>query len=86
MTSHVTLRLDKKTRGRIFRVADRERVSASNIIREAIQAWLDQHESPQSPYESVADLLGAVHGRDPRRSIDSGRRFAELLRQRKRSS
>ena len=81
MDSPVTLRLDKETRERIGRIAERKRVSASEVIREAIEAFMKQHEVA-APYERAADLMGVVHGGDPKRSQQTGRRFAELVRNR----
>jgi Arc/MetJ-type ribon-helix-helix transcriptional regulator len=84
MASPVTLRLDKKTRQRIARVARRKRVSASEVIREAIDAWMKRQDAGATPYEAVSDLIGVVHGKNPRRSTETGRQFAELLKGRRR--
>lgn len=86
MASPLTLRLDKETRQRIARIARRKRVSASQVIREAIEAWVERQESTGSPYEMVADLIGVVHGGNPKRSTETGRRLAELLKGRRRRS
>ena len=79
MASPVTVRLDKKTRDRIARIARHRRVSASRVIREAIDAWVERPEVTGSPYEAVADLMGIVHGGNPSRSTDVGRAFKDLL-------
>jgi hypothetical protein len=83
MTSPVTLRLDERTRARIARIARKRRVSASVVIREAIDAWIGREEAIASPYEAMADLIGVVHGGDPQRSTRTGRQFTALLRQRR---
>lgn len=85
MDAPVTLRLDKETRRRIARIARRKRVSSSEIIREAIEAWV-KHEEAVAPYESVRDLIGIVHGGNPNRSAKTGRQFTDLLRKRGRHS
>jgi predicted transcriptional regulator len=50
MTSPLTLRVDKETRLRIARIARRKQVSASEVIRQAIEAWIEEQEPAGSPY------------------------------------
>lgn len=83
MESLVTVRLDEATRRRVARLASRKGVSTSEVIREAIQALVERHEASASPYEGVADLIGAVHGGDPKRSVGGGRQFMRLLKDRR---
>jgi hypothetical protein len=83
MASPLTLRLDEKTRKRIARIARRKQVSTSEVVRQAIEAWAERHEPVASPYEAVMDLLGVVRGGNPKRSVQTGRRFARLLKGRK---
>ena len=80
----MTLRLDKGTRTRISRIARRKRVTASAVIREAINAWVGHEEAAGSPFEAVADLIGIVHGGNPSRSLQTGRQLADLLREARR--
>jgi Arc/MetJ-type ribon-helix-helix transcriptional regulator len=82
MASPLTLRLDEKTRQRIARLARRERLSTSEVIRRAIAAWADRREPITSPYEAMKDLIGVVRGGNPRRSVQTGRGFAALLKRR----
>ena len=84
MASPLTLRLDEKTRKRIARLARRKSLTTSEVIREAIAAWAERHEPVTSPYEAVKDLIGVVRGGNPKRSEQTGRRFAALLKRRKR--
>jgi hypothetical protein len=88
MASPLTLRLDEKTRQRIARMARRKGLSTSEAIRQAIAAWADRHEPVTSPYDAMTDLLGVVRGGNPKRSEQTGRRLAALLKRRlnKRSS
>ena len=82
MASPLTLRLDPKTRQRIARLARRKRLSTSEVIRQAIAAWADRQEPVASPYEAMMDLIGIVRGGNPKRSEQTGRRFAALLKRR----
>lgn len=85
MSSPLTLRLEKKTRQRIARIASRKRISTSEVIRQAIEAWVERQEPITAPYEAMADLIGVVNGGKAGRSAETGRRFRELLKsQRKR--
>jgi hypothetical protein len=83
MSDPMTLRLDDETRQRIARIARRKRLSASEVIRQAIEAWVEREEPIDSPYEVVADLIGVVHGGNPGRSSGTGYRFTELLKDRR---
>jgi Arc/MetJ-type ribon-helix-helix transcriptional regulator len=75
--------LDAETRRRIERIARRKRMSTSAVIREAIAEWTEKEEAAATPYAIVADLVGMVHGGDPRRSEDGGKKLREALRRRR---
>ena len=83
MPSPVTLRVDKETRLRIARIARRKQMSASEVIRQAIETWIEEQEPTGSPYEIVSDLIGIVHGGNRKRSAGAGRQFATLLKSRR---
>jgi Arc/MetJ-type ribon-helix-helix transcriptional regulator len=83
MASQLTLRLDEKTRQRIARLARRERLSTSEVIRQAIAAWADRRAPITSPYEALKDLIGVVRGGNPKRSAQTGRDFAALPKRRR---
>ena len=80
MPSPLTLRLEKKTRQRIARLASRRQISTSEVIRQAIEAWVERQEPITAPYEAMADLVGVVNGGNPQRSAETGRRFREILK------
>jgi predicted DNA-binding protein len=86
MRAPVTLRLDKATRLRIARIARRRRMTASQVIREAIEAWADEQEATVSPFELMADLVGVVRGGNPGRSTATGRQFTQLLDRRRKGA
>ena len=79
MPSPLTLRLEKKTRQRIMRIARRRQISTSEVIRQAIEAWVERQEPIAAPYEAMADLIGVVNGGNPQRSTETGRRCREIL-------
>jgi predicted DNA-binding protein len=83
MASPLTLRLDEKTRQRLARIARRKGLSTSEIIRHALAAWTDLQEPVNSPYEAMADLIGIVHGDNPKRSTQTGRAFTKFLKSRR---
>jgi predicted transcriptional regulator len=85
MASPFSLRLDEATRRQIERMARRRRASASDIVRSAIESLAHSEESRVEPYKLVADLIGAVRGRNPRRSEGTGRRFTKLLKRARRA-
>ncbi|HEV1996327.1 MAG TPA: ribbon-helix-helix protein, CopG family [Candidatus Acidoferrum sp.] len=83
MASPLTLRLDEKTRQRIARIARRKRLSTSEVIRRAIEAWAEHQEPVGSPFEVMADLIGVVRGGNPKRSEQTGRSLTKLLKGRR---
>lgn len=83
MAAPLTLRLEKKTRQRIARIASRKRISTSEVIREAIEAWVERQEPVAAPYEAMADLIGVVNGGKPRRSAHTGSTFKAVLKRRR---
>ena len=84
MASPLTLRLDEKTRKRIARIARRKRLTTSEVVRQAIEAWAERQEPVSSPYAAVTDLIGIVRGGNRKRSLQTGRQFAKLLKRRRR--
>jgi Arc/MetJ-type ribon-helix-helix transcriptional regulator len=60
--SPLTLRLEEKTRQRIARIASRRQISTSEVIRQAIEAWVEKQEPITAPYEAMTDLIGVVNG------------------------
>ncbi len=83
MASPLALRMDEKTRRQIARIARRKGLSTSEVIRQAIDAWAAREEPASVPFEHISDLLGVVRGGNPKRSQQTGRRFAKLLKQRR---
>jgi hypothetical protein len=83
MASPLTLRLDAKTRQRLARIARRQGLSTSEVIRRAIESWTKLQEPVSSPFEAIADLIGVVHGNNPKRSTQTGRFFTKLLKRRR---
>jgi hypothetical protein len=75
-------------RRRVQRIAKRRRMTTSAALREAIGTWVSraEEESKMSVYDSIKDLIGRVHGGDPRLSENTGRRVAEMLKARRRQS
>lgn len=67
-------------RRRVARIARRRKTTTSTVLREAITSWVVREESAGSVYEQIKDLIGSVHGGDPKRST---RKLSEVLRARR---
>lgn len=80
MTLPLSVRLDPNTWQKLKRIACRERLSISELVRHAIEAWMDAQEPITAPYDVVADLLGVVRSGKADGSAQTGRRFAKLLK------
>ena len=87
MGNPMALRLDEKTRKRIAELAARRGMTRSALVREAIATLIEKEErrAVERPYDLVKDLLGSVHGGDPGRSADVGRKVTRMLRGRRAS-
>jgi predicted transcriptional regulator len=82
MESPVTFRLDKRMREGVARIARKRRKTASQIVREAIEAYIDREESSASLYDRMSHLAGVVEA-EPERSANAGRKVAALLKARR---
>jgi len=80
MSSPVSLRLDDETRRSVARIARRKGTTPSTILREVIKTWVKQEEELETPYHALRDLIGVVHGNDPRRSENGGSRVDKAFR------
>jgi predicted DNA-binding protein len=86
VASPITLRLDPDMRRRVARLAKRKKTTTSTVLREAITSWVEREENSGSVYDQIKDLIGNVRGGDPTLSTDTGRKFSELLRARRKQS
>jgi Arc/MetJ-type ribon-helix-helix transcriptional regulator len=82
MASPITVRLDPEMRRRVTRIARRKKLSTSEVVRQALEAWAEREEPVTRPFELMKDLIGVVHGGDPHRSEDAGRKFTKALKER----
>jgi hypothetical protein len=71
---------------RVANIARRKHTSTSQVLREAVAAWVEREEGSVSVYEQIKDLIGVVHGGDPHASEDIGRKYSEYLQARYREA
>jgi predicted DNA-binding protein len=83
MASPITLRIDRKTRQRVERIARRKGTTTSQVLRDAIENWVEREDTAGSAYDRIKHLIGVIEGGDPALSVKTGRRFAERLRTRR---
>jgi hypothetical protein len=76
----ITVRVDRKTRQRLSALAKRRRVRESVLVRQALESLLAAEE--RSPYEMWRPSIGIASSGRRDLSVDTGRRFAELLKRR----
>ena len=84
-----SVRLNPETERLLQRLVLRSGRSKSDVIRRAIEVLAEQAESGlemKPVFERVEHLLGVATGGDPTLSKQTGRRFTEQLRQRRKSS
>jgi Arc/MetJ-type ribon-helix-helix transcriptional regulator len=76
-----SVRLDPETERALEQLARSRSVSKSEVVRQGI-ALLASLER-QAPFDRVADLIGSVRGGPPDLSEQTGKRFRQLLADRK---
>jgi Arc/MetJ-type ribon-helix-helix transcriptional regulator len=81
-SSPITLRLDDQMTRRIATIARRKHVSTSEVLREAVAAWLEKEERLVSVHDLIKDLIGRGRGLDSRASEDIGRKYSAHLKAR----
>ena len=79
----ISLRLDDQMKRRVANIARRKKTSTSEVLREAVAAWVEREESSVSVYEQIKDLIGRGRGGDPFRST---RKVSEILKARRNRS
>lgn len=83
MAGMISIRLDDKTRRTISRIARAKGRSQSEIVREAIQAFVRDDASEVRPYDQWKDVIGIIKGGPPDLSERTGEKFTRLLLERR---
>ena len=87
MAGMISIRLDDKTRRNIVRIARAKGRSQSEIVRQAIRAFIRDDTSEVRPYDQWKDVIGIVKGLPSDLSERTGEKFTRmLLEDRKRRS
>ena len=84
MSAPLTLRLNHATRQRVERIARRKGTTASQVLRDAIENWVEREDNPGSAYDRVKHLIGVVEGGDTALSAKTGKRLTQQLATRRR--
>lgn len=77
-----SVRLDQDTKRLLQQLANRKSCTKSEVIRQAIEVLAAKEkleEAATGPHELVSDLLGCVAGGPEDLSIQTGKRFRDLL-------
>ncbi len=80
MEAQITVRVPAELAKRLDRLAARRGVRRSELVREAIRAYLEgpvEGRSGERPFDRVRDLAGVVYGGPP----DLGARHREYLKE-----
>lgn len=77
----MSLRLDVETERALERIAHERGQTKSELVREAIEDLIAREEL--SPYDLVADLIGSVSGGPEDLSEETGRKFRQMLEEKK---
>ena len=79
MAGMISIRLDDKTRRTISRIARAKGRSQSEIVRQAIQAFVRDDASEVRPYDQWKDVIGIVKGLPSDLSERTGEKFTRML-------
>jgi len=84
MDTVLTIRIDASTQRAIERLAKKNRMSKSAVVRKALQRFASEPlpTKQASVYASVADLIGSYHSGDGGLSVRTGSRLREALKKR----
>ena len=82
----ISVRLGDKIKRRLSREARQRRVSQSEIVRQAIEAYLDAGQPGKgiTLYDRMKDVIGSVHSGRGNLSQNTGDEFHEILLEKKR--
>ena len=83
----LTVRLDPKSRRMLDGLAKRNRMSRSDVVREAIARYAldDKRADSRQPYDTWADAIGAVKLGVRDRTRTTGEQLTDILQQRARA-
>ena len=79
MAGMISVRLDDETRRTISRIARAKGRSQSEIVREAIQAFVRNDASAVRPYDQWKDVIGIIKDGPRDLSQRTGEKFTKLL-------
>jgi len=81
----LSVRLDGERRRAIARVAKARKVTPSEVVRSAVDALIERASVSVRPYDIWKRVLGTADGLPPDLSENAGKKFAELLKRRRRA-
>jgi len=82
MSRAMSIRLSDKTRRSVARLAKARRRSQSEVVREAIETFVEKAAAEVGPYEGLKHLVGSLKGGPPDLSERTGQKVAKMLRER----
>ena len=53
-----SLRLDKKTEKKIYEISENENMTKSDVVKEALEQYIDNYERKSNPYTLGKELFG----------------------------
>ncbi len=80
-----TVRLDVPTEATLKRLAAQRGQTKSEVIRDAISRLADEEPRRPSAYQRLRPFVGIVDSGGSQLSTETGRRFRELLEERRRA-
>jgi Arc/MetJ-type ribon-helix-helix transcriptional regulator len=80
-----TVRLDVSTEAALKRLTARRGQTKSEVIRDAIARLADEEGEQLSAYQWLQPFIGVIDSGGKQLSTDTGRRFRELLEERRRA-
>ncbi len=81
--STISIRLDAETTASIDRLAREQGKSKSEIVREALRQYAKRNgkrfHKDETLYDRIKDVVGSCDGGGVALSVDTGRKYAEML-------
>ena len=84
-----SIRLEQDMVNQLTGIAVRSHRRVSDVVKEALEIYVtgQEHRADvlKTPYDRAAHLIGCIDGGGVTRSVDTGRRYAAMLKERHRA-
>ena len=74
-----SMRLDKETEKKLYEISEKESMSRSDVVKEALEQYIINYERKSSPYALGEDLFGNYGSGNPDDSVNYKKKVKQLI-------